>query len=126
MINPNMILRKGEFFADHKASSEFCLLYVGDGQTPFSQLNPVGNMPSLILPPNDGQVYGMKDGMWVPQVWLGDIDVGGSYGGDPGTNNGPFTVTFNLNGGIHTGGGALIQTVSLGGSATAPTKTKVG
>ena len=32
-----------------------------------------------------------------------------------------YTVTFNLDGGTRTGGGALSQTVAHGGSATAPT-----
>ena len=37
-----------------------------------------------------------------------------------------YTVTFNLNGGTWTGGGALSQSVASGGSATAPTTTKDG
>ena len=36
------------------------------------------------------------------------------------------TVTFNLNGGIRTGGGDLVQTVPNGSSATAPTVTRSG
>lgn len=37
-----------------------------------------------------------------------------------------YTVTFNLDGGTRTGGGALSQTVVRGGSATAPTCKKSG
>lgn len=37
-----------------------------------------------------------------------------------------YTVTFNLNGGTRTGGGALSQSVASGGTATAPTCTKDG
>lgn len=37
-----------------------------------------------------------------------------------------FIVTFDLAGGIRTGGGALQQTVTLGGSATPPTCSKTG
>ncbi len=37
-----------------------------------------------------------------------------------------YTVTFNLNGGTHTGSGALTQTVPSGGSAVAPTVTRSG
>lgn len=37
-----------------------------------------------------------------------------------------FTVTFNLNGGIRTGGGELTQTVISSGSAIAPTVTRSG
>jgi uncharacterized repeat protein (TIGR02543 family) len=36
------------------------------------------------------------------------------------------TVTFNLNGGTRTGGGALTQTVANGGSAITPTATRTG
>ena len=36
------------------------------------------------------------------------------------------TVTFNLAGGTHTGGGALVQSVPDGGAATAPTTTRTG
>ncbi len=35
-----------------------------------------------------------------------------------------YTVTFNLNGGIRTGGGELTQIIASGGSATAPTVTR--
>ena len=37
-----------------------------------------------------------------------------------------YSVTFNLNGGIHTGGGALTQQVEDGKAATAPTTTRDG
>lgn len=37
-----------------------------------------------------------------------------------------YTVTFNLDGGTRTGGGALTQTVTAGGTAVAPTCTKTG
>ena len=37
-----------------------------------------------------------------------------------------YTVTFDLNGGTHIGGGALTQTVASGDSATAPTVTRDG
>lgn len=37
-----------------------------------------------------------------------------------------YTVTFNLNGGTHTGGGALTQIIAEGGNATAPTVTRSG
>lgn len=37
-----------------------------------------------------------------------------------------YTVTFDLAGGTRTGGGALTQTVTAGGSATPPTCTKTG
>ena len=36
------------------------------------------------------------------------------------------TVSFNLNGGTRTGGGALVQTVTHGGNATAPTVSRAG
>jgi uncharacterized repeat protein (TIGR02543 family) len=36
------------------------------------------------------------------------------------------TVTFNLNGGTRTGGGALTQTIAQGGTATAPVATRTG
>lgn len=35
-----------------------------------------------------------------------------------------YTITFNLNGGTHTGGGELTQTVAGGGTATAPTVSR--
>jgi len=41
----------------------------------------------------------------------------------PGTS---YTVTFNLNGGTRTGGGALSQTVAQGSAATAPIVTRDG
>lgn len=37
-----------------------------------------------------------------------------------------YTVTFDLNGGTRTGGGALTQTVASGGSATPPTCSRTG
>lgn len=37
-----------------------------------------------------------------------------------------YTVTFDLDGGTRTGGGALIQTINYGGSATVPTCTRTG
>ena len=37
-----------------------------------------------------------------------------------------YTVTFNLNGGTRTGGGALVQSVQYGDSATPPTVTRDG
>ena len=37
-----------------------------------------------------------------------------------------YTVTFDLDGGTRTGGGALSQTVKYGGSANSPTATKTG
>lgn len=37
-----------------------------------------------------------------------------------------YTVTFDLAGGTRTGGGALVQTVAHGSSATAPTCTRLG
>ena len=46
---------------------------------------------------------------------------GGGGGGTPTTY---YTVTFDLNGGTRTGGGALSQSVASGGSATAPTVTR--
>lgn len=42
------------------------------------------------------------------------------------SSNAGHTVTFNLNGGTHAGGGALRQTVANGGAATAPTVTRGG
>lgn len=57
----------------------------------------------------------------------------GTYGGSKSGSStitvpaiSAYTVTFNLNGGTRTGGGALTQTVASGGSATAPTCTKTG
>lgn len=41
-----------------------------------------------------------------------------------GPNN--YTVTFDLNGGIRTGGGALVQSVPPGGNATPPTCSRTG
>lgn len=40
--------------------------------------------------------------------------------------NADVTVTFDLNGGTRTGGGALTQSVSVGGAATAPTCSRAG
>ncbi|MCL2048772.1 MAG: glycoside hydrolase family 9 protein [Defluviitaleaceae bacterium] len=37
-----------------------------------------------------------------------------------------YTVTFNLNGGTHTGGGAVTQTINHGSAATAPILTRSG
>ena len=43
-----------------------------------------------------------------------------------GANQQLYTVTFDLNGGSRTGGGALTQTVLPGGSAVAPTVSRAG
>ena len=56
---------------------------------------------------------------------------GTSYGADISFASRPvtpvsYTVTFNLNGGIRTGGGALVQTIPGGGAAIAPTVTRSG
>lgn len=57
----------------------------------------------------------------------------GTYGGSKSGSSSltvpaisAYTVTFQLNGGTRTGGGALTQTVNAGGSATAPTCSKAG
>lgn len=46
--------------------------------------------------------------------------------GEEPSGNETHTVTFALNGGTHTGGGALEQTIANGAAATAPTTTRSG
>lgn len=61
-----------------------------------------------------GSNGGSIDNATIYQVWSKTVTA-------PAAN---VTVTFNLDGGTRTGGGALTQSVAIGGSATAPTCTR--
>ncbi|MGF7059163.1 S-layer homology domain-containing protein [Brassicibacter mesophilus] len=90
------------------------------------ELDALTTAPTLLCPTFDSNTPGNYEIYLTGGAAADNYTITGRTGGTLIVTKQTYTITFNLNGGTHTGGGELTQTVAEGGSATAPTVTRSG
>ena len=86
--------------------------------------NALSGEPALVCPTFDSNTLGSYDIILTGGTATDNYTITARTSGTLTVAEQTYTVTFNLNGGSRTGGGALTQTVAEGSAATAPTVTR--